>query len=160
MTVYKIDSTVLPFVYIDNYSQKDIPFICATWSNSFRHSRIGSLLSVREFKRFHYELMAAVLAYPSTQVRVVRLKEDDTSLLSYAVYDVCESVLHYTYTKYEYRKNGLACNLCLGKNIKFVSMESDLKLPSFLWHLKHHPYFLFGVMQSYGYKTCLDRPKD
>lgn len=161
MTIHKIDGTVLPFIYMDDFAETDRAFVCATWANSlFESIKQGANSQNAQFppryiKRYFNDIIQAVLFYPSTQIKLFRLKDDPTSILSYAIYDTTEKVLHYTYTKFEYRQGSLACNLCLGKGLEYYSLETGMKLPSFMCHLKYHPYFLYGVVQAYGYKICL-----
>ena len=151
MTIHSIDGTVLPFIYMDDFTESDTAFVCATWANSLFDSVKASLyFPARDAKRHLNDIMQAVLVYPSTQIKLFRLKDDPTSILAYAIYDVTEKVLHYCYTKFEYRLGSLACNLCLGKGLEYYSLETGMKLPSFMCHLKFHPYFLYGVMQNYG----------
>ena len=121
--------------------------------------------SERDYKRKHTELINAILSFPSTLVYVTRLKDDDTSILSYAVMDCRYFVLHYVYTKLTYRKCALAQNLVLGKGLTSYSMPMQnalltgpkYLLPTWASHLKWNPYFLFEVTKHYGDKKAIER---
>lgn len=166
LPIKTIDPTVKPYTYTDFYKPCDLAFIHATWTNSFMCSKPARLCSgEKEYKRKHTQLIDAILSFPSTLVYVTRLKDDDTSILSYAVMDCTYYVLHYVYTKLTYRKCALAQNLVLGKGLTSYSMPMQnalptgpkYLLPTWASHMQWNPYFLFEVMKHYGDKKAIQR---
>jgi len=146
---HQLDPTVRPFVIFDTAGQGDKAFVCATWANSYQGKFVGQL-SKYEYKRCQYTLIEAVLAFPTTQVFVVRSAEEPTSVLAFAALDEKRKVLHYMYCKFEYRKNALCQNLVLGRGLRYLSMSPGYRLPQWASHLYFHPYILDEVFIHYG----------
>ena len=87
----------------------DIPFIYATWLNSYRNdSLIG--LSVRKsvFFENYRSVLDHLLAKDSTKVYVACAPNDPSVIFGYIVAEPEANVLHYAFTKEAFRGFGIA----------------------------------------------------
>jgi hypothetical protein len=88
----------------------DIPFIMATWLNSYRYdSAIGKTCRNAVFFDEYSQIIAAIMAGKHTKTLVACMKEDDDILFGYAVFD--PQVLHYVFVKEAFSGFGIAKSL-------------------------------------------------
>ncbi len=90
----------------------ELPFIYATWLNSYRYdSFIGKACKNSIFFAEYPKIIDAILESEMTKVLVAFFPASPKVILSYIVFD--PSCLHYVFTKEIYQKNGIAMSLVL-----------------------------------------------
>lgn len=117
----------------------ELPFIYATWLNSYRSdSWVGK--SVRKGLFFHeYPIILDALLQKS-KVLIAYFPDTPSVILSYLVYE--PEVLHYVFTKEVYQKNGIAMSL-------FLTAFENLLSQGTLIHFSHRTFMSEAILQKY-----------
>ena len=127
----------------------DIPFIYATWLNSYRtDSDIGKSVKKSIYFKEYVKVLDSILAKDDTTVLVAVLPRNTAIILGYLVFQ--PSVIHYAFVKESFRKNNIAKSLLIdsAQHFNFFThrtKKSEPIIKSKLTQLDYNP-FLSGAL--------------
>jgi hypothetical protein len=88
----------------------DLPFIYATWVDSFRYdSHLGKSCRNQIFFREYNLIVDRILTHPDTKVHVAQKPDDTEVIYGYLVSQA--KIFHYAFVKQAFRKWGIAKSL-------------------------------------------------
>jgi hypothetical protein len=132
----------LSLIQLRTPEAEDRSFLINAWLKSFRDSPIGKTLTDDVYYKSFSQSVIAILDAPTTITTLATLKEEPSVILGFIVADKSQplTVVHYAYTKWAYRKSGIAQHLfqslkpttptvCTHINRKFHELRSTNFLP-------------------------------
>lgn len=155
----------------------DVPFISSTWLKSFRgeeakgkkHYNRGGYGSEGIPNRFYYYYHHKVLEtlIPESVILVACLESSPDTILGWACYQIVDTalVLHYVYTKFNFRKFGVATRLL--KEIFEAEKPPAVFVTHLMPHLKrrvrekgwlYNPYLLYMKLPL-GWQMDVERAR-
>lgn len=132
--------------------EEDINFIYSTWLKSYRQSDYCKTLSNDVFFLNHKEIISVILNNSNTKVTIICDKEDPDQIYGYIVAEIVKSqtILHFIYVKYNFRKFGIMKHYLQEFNYLNNSVNFITHLPRHYPELKKkyglefNPYLLFS----------------
>lgn len=119
LTQKKVDEAVLGLVEFRNDAKIGREFICGTWMPGLYYGNDWFRQIDRDvFFNKYLRVLIALLERPKVYVQAAVLKADPDSIVGYAICETTDKgiVLHWVYTRFEWRKKGIAAQL-IPKNI-------------------------------------------
>ncbi len=114
----------LDLIAVRNYVPEDKNFIMATWLRGLYHGNMWFNLIPRDIYFKHYnKVVEAILAKPTTTIKIACLKDDPEVILGYSVYE--NNNLHWVQTKAAWRNIGIAKSL-IPTNITTITHVSKV----------------------------------
>lgn len=108
--------------------KSDESFIYSTWLKGLYYGNAWFKEIDQDiyFKNYH-QVIERIINKPSSSILCACLEDDQDTLLSFCVYETIEDyqVLHWVFTKFSFRRSGIAKAL-LPNNIKFVSSLTNI----------------------------------
>lgn len=119
----------------------DTAFIFSTWLRGLKFGNSWyRLINAKVYYYVYHKIIEAIIAKPTTFVKIACLKEDPSVILGYSVYE--KDRLHWVHVKKAWRNIGLAKDL-VPQDIKVVSHLTDVGKIIFLKkNLDFNPFAL------------------
>lgn len=130
---------------MQNYSMRtmnkdDVPFVVKSVLMSYRAgSRYVRGINKDSFLRSHNNLFLSVLSHPSTEVKLIVDRKDESLILGFIVLTGLEkiTICHYLYVRNDFRGTGIASQLlgelarkANGGSILVLSHQTDIIKPA------------------------------
>ena len=126
-----------PEIKIRNPSPEDIPFIYATWLNSYCHdSALGKSVRNSVFHKEYKEVIDRIIQ--NSQALIACHTDDPNVLFGYLIYS--DGVAHYSFVKEAFRRFGIA---------KELLKESNLDIEKMI--VTHKTFYLAGMNQQFNF---------
>lgn len=97
-------------VKVRQMCEDDLALICRSWVDSYADSRLARTMKPTVYRDRQLRLVRAILARPTTHAIVATPPDDDLVILAWAVLEAPD-VVHYVFTKRQFRRFGLAGEL-------------------------------------------------
>lgn len=102
---------------------EDLNFLYSTWLNSYRcDSLIGRSTKKSIFFDEYKRVLDSILSATKTETLIACLPQDEKVILGYLVFE--EGILHYVFTKQDFRRMGIA------RSLFSVAFGDGVSLPS------------------------------
>lgn len=138
---------------IDRLNVTDIPFVFRSWICGMRKSPDHCCVSGVEYFDAARSVVAALMEHDDTQARVLRLKEDPTSICAFVVFS--KECLYWMHVKHAFRGFGLSDKMSAeadavsrslgGTGLKYYAFKKEsgnMQLP----HLKLNGIFVPSLL--------------
>lgn len=110
-----MDTNLENLVRIRNAQPSDLGFVYSTWLKGLYHGckLYKDILKLNEqhFTDRYHEMLKKVIFGKEAVVRIAALREDDDTIIGYAVYNKHPAHLHWVFVKPAFRRLGLAKKL-------------------------------------------------
>lgn len=140
---------------IDTLNVTDIPFVFRSWICGMRKSPDNCCVSGLEYFDNARSVVAALMEHEGTHARVLRLKEDPTSICGFVVFH--ERCLYWMHVKHAFKGFGLSDRMGVeadavsrslgGSGLKYYAFRTEhghLQLP----HLRLNGIFVPSLLAS------------
>lgn len=119
----------------------DLPFVFASWLQTYRHSTFARRIPKGVFFPAHHEVIARLLG--RSDVIIAHPAGDPDTILGYLVTER-PALLHYAYVKFPFRRAGL-CRMMVGAahldRCQLTHFTDDARhLLAILPHARYNPY--------------------
>jgi len=91
-----------------DFQEQDFNFILNSWLVSYRQSDEFKLVNNKQYFDSQPKILINIIQNPNTGIKIFCNKTDDEQIFSYAIYNKNEKLIHFVYTKYNFRRLGLA----------------------------------------------------
>lgn len=93
------------------FCQEDFNFIVNSWLVSYRQSEEFKKVSNKNYYEAQSKIILAIIQNPDTKIKILCNEKDEEQIFCYLVYNDKKNLIHFVYTKYNFRRFGLAKKL-------------------------------------------------
>jgi len=141
-------------VQVRDMTENDTSFIYSTWLKSYRHSTFAKDLSNDVFFAYHKEAIAKILDSDSTRVSMLVNSDDHDQIYGYGIQQLAgkQSITHFIYVKFAFRKLGLATRLIESMSlfphpINFIThIPRNYQTLKSKYGLEYNPYIITDLV--------------